>query len=126
MAKSNPSSSSESASLFICWTTFESADEAKAFGKELIAKGIAACVQLDAPIESIYQWEGKCCQAQEFRLWLKILEPCLPEAKKLLADLHPYDTPQWIACRAEEVEEKYLKWAKDASTLNGFPNQEPE
>lgn len=126
MAKSNPSVSGENATLYICWTTFDSANAARVFGKEVVTRGIAACVQLDGAIESIYQWEGKCCQTKEYRLWLKILEPCLPEARKLLEELHPYDTPQWIECRAEEVEEKYLKWAKDASNFHGFQNQEPE
>ena len=124
MANSNPRANREDTTLFVCWTTFDSADEARDFGQELVAKGIAACAQLDSPIESMYQWEGKDCQSQEFRLWLKILEPCLPAARECLAGAHPYDTPQWIECRAEEVEEKYLKWAKDASNFHGFQKQE--
>ena len=126
MANSDSRATREDASRFVCWTTFDSAEEARDFGEELVAKGSGACAQLDSPIEAIYQWEGKGYQSQEFRLWLKILEPCLPAAREHLAEVHPHDTPQWIECRAEEVEEKYLKWAKDASSFHGFQNQESE
>ncbi|MCH2614697.1 MAG: divalent-cation tolerance protein CutA [Opitutales bacterium] len=126
MANSDSRATRDDASLFVCWTTFDSADEARDFGEELVAKGIVACAQLDSPIEAIYQWEGKGYQSQEFRLWLKILEPCLPAAREHLAEVHPHDTPQWIECRAEEVEEKYLKSAKDAASFHGFQNQESE
>lgn len=126
MANSNPSETREDVTLFVCWTTFDSPEKARIFGQELVNRGIAACVQLDSPIESIYQWKDECCISQEYRLWLKVLGSNLPEARKCLNKLHPYTTPQWIECRAEEVEEKYLKWAKDASNFHAFQNQEPE
>ena len=50
MANSDPRATREDVTLFVCWTTFDSADEARDFGQELVAEGIAACAQLDSPI----------------------------------------------------------------------------
>ena len=39
--------------------------------------------------------------------------------------IHPYETPQWIEMEAAKVDEKYLKWAREASNLRGFHKSEP-
>jgi len=126
MADPDSSNSPESDSLFTCWTTVSSEEEALSIANALVLDGIAACVQIDGPIMSIYQWEGERCCSPEYRLWLKIVAAQLPMARKRVAELHPYDTPQWIENEAAQVDEKYLNWAREASNLRGFQNREPK
>ena len=126
MPELEPKPSEDAGALFVCWTTFQSKEDAETAADSMISEGIAACAQLDSPMKSRYMWEGKLCAETEYRLWLKIPASRLQSARKRISELHPYDTPQWIEIRAEEVEEKYLKWAKDASNFHGFQNQEPE
>ncbi|MEM9026350.1 MAG: divalent cation tolerance protein CutA, partial [Verrucomicrobiota bacterium] len=38
--------------LMIGWTTFASEDDAQKLGDQLVAEGLAACVQLDGPVRS--------------------------------------------------------------------------
>ncbi len=91
----------------------------------MVDEGIAACVQIDGPIHSVYKWEGKRCASSEYRLWIKVLESQLEATRERVQKLHPYDIPQWIEIEAAKVDEKYLKWVQDASNLRGFQNLEP-
>ena len=103
----------------------ESEAQARSLARSLIDDGIAACVQWEGPVHSVYQWEGKTCESTEWRLWIKVLESRLPAARKRIDSTHPYETPQWIEVEAAKVDEKYLKWAGEASNLRGFQKPEP-
>ncbi len=111
--------------LFTCWTTVSSEAEARKIADALVSEGIAACVQIDGPIQSVYSWNDQICSSTELRLWIKILASRLEQAQKRVFELHSYDTPQWIELEASKVEEKYLKWAKEASNFRGFQKSEP-
>jgi periplasmic divalent cation tolerance protein len=102
-----------------------SAGQPSTIANALVDEGLAACVQIDGPIESLYIWEGKRCQSTEYRLWIKVLETHLSAARERVKSLHSYETPQWIEVEAIKVDEKYLNWAKEASNLRGFQKPEP-
>ncbi len=110
----------ETDSLFTCWTTVASEEDALAIANTFVNEGIAACVQLDGPISSIYIWEGERCCTTEYRLWLKVSGGRLTQARARINELHPYDTPQWIETEAAKVDEKYLIWVKEASNFPRF------
>ncbi|MBT5167138.1 MAG: divalent-cation tolerance protein CutA [Opitutales bacterium] len=113
------------ANLFVCWTTVESEDDARSIANALIDERIAACVQIDGPIESIYNWEGKRCSSTEYRLSIKVLEDQLEATRKRVQNLHSYDTPQWIEVEVAKVKEKYLIWVQEASNFRCFHQKEP-
>ena len=102
--------------MFIAWTTVGSRPDADRLAAEAVAQGLAACVQVDGPIVSHYRWQGKAERSEEFRLTFK----CVPGRLNALAErilaTHPYDTPEWIVVRAEQVSEKYLSWAEANSS----------
>jgi len=91
----------------------------------LIDERLAACSQWEGPVNSVYNWEGKRCESKEYRLWIKALSTRLTAVRKRCLELHPYETPQWIEVEAAKVDEKYLKWAGEASNLRGFQTPEP-
>ncbi|MCH8474708.1 MAG: divalent-cation tolerance protein CutA [Opitutales bacterium] len=99
-------------SLLVGWTTFNSADTARIFARRLISEKAAACVQMDQPILSFYEWKGKVEEDEEFRLWIKGTPAQFSKLGEFLKKHHPYDTPQWVVCGADFVEEKYLQWAQ--------------
>jgi periplasmic divalent cation tolerance protein len=76
----------------------------------------AACVQIDGPISSVYQWKGKVETTSEFRLLVKFIPAKGHALQEWLLKHHPYETPEWVVMRAEEVAEKYLSWARANST----------
>ena len=102
--------------MFIAWTTVASRADAERLATEIVARNLAACVQIDGPIVSHYRWQGKAERTEEFRLTFKFTtDTLLPLEAHVLAH-HPYDTPEWIVVRAERVGEKYLSWAEANSS----------
>lgn len=102
--------------LLIGWTTVSSREDADKLAKGLVERHLAACVQIDGPVSSVYWWEGRTEQAQEHRLTVKFIPARARELEQWLLQHHPYDTPQWIVVAAEHVGEKYLSWARANST----------
>ena len=99
-------------SLLVGWTTFSSADSAQAFARQLIREKAAACVQLDPPIRSFYEWKGEVEEDEEFRLWIKGTPVQFAKLEDFFNKHHPYDSPQWVVVGADFIEEKYLQWAR--------------
>ena len=102
--------------LMLGWTTVETKADALRLAEALIKSGLAACVQVDGPITSVYRWEGKVNVTEEFRLLVKFIPAMGPKVSELITSNHPYSTPEWVVVRAEEVAEKYLSWARANST----------
>ena len=108
--------------MWIAWTTVDSRDAAERLARSATEHRLAACVQIEGPVTSFYRWKGKLERAEEWRLMFK----CTPEQlgvleARILAE-HPYETPEWIAVRAEHVGEKYLNWSFEGSSLGDFSN----
>lgn len=97
--------------MFIAWTTLATRADAEKLAAEVVARGLATCAQVDAPIVSYYIWQGRPEQTEEFRLCLKCLPDRFTALEAHVLSHHPYATPEWLAVRAEHVGEKYLSWA---------------
>ncbi len=102
--------------MFIAWTTVSERADAERIAGETVARGLAACVQIEGPVVSHYRWQGKVEHSEEYRLMFKCLPERVAELEAYVLAHHPYDTPEWIAVRAERVGEKYLSWAGATST----------
>ncbi len=102
--------------MLIAWTTVTDRADADRLAGAAIAAGLAACVQIEGPITSVYRWEGRIETAAEFRLTFKTLPAHLAALEKQVLATHPYTVPEWIVVRAELVSEKYLSWAQANSS----------
>ena len=96
----------------IAWTTVAKREDADRIAAEAVGAGLAACVQVEGPVRSVYRWEGRLENAEEFRLMFKCLPGQLASLERHVLERHPYDTPEWIAIEADAVGEKYLSWAR--------------
>ncbi len=110
----------KSDNLFLCYTTVSQMTEAESLAEDIIKSRLAACVQIDSPVTSVYRWQGKVEKEQEIRIAIYALEGSLSKLERFIEDRHPYDTPKWVCLQAEKVSEKYLKWANDVCNLRGF------
>ena len=52
-------------------TTVDSAEEAERLGRSITGARLAACVQIVGPIRSLYWWQDKLDDAQEWLLLIK-------------------------------------------------------
>jgi periplasmic divalent cation tolerance protein len=90
-------------------TTVSSLETAKALAREILARKLAACVQLDQSVISLYRWKGELCEEPEVRLVIKSLPGCEAALQELLARHHPYDLPQFLA-QHMSASEAYAQW----------------
>ena len=95
-------------------TTTASLEEAKKVARALVESRLAACVNILPKIESMYRWEGKVEEAQEYLLLIKTTAGAFPAVREKIQQLHSYDVPECIAISVEEGSPSYLKWIEDS------------
>ena len=83
----------------------------------VVEKKLAACVNY-TKINSIYAWKGKIENAKEFLALFKTTVKSKQKLKKEIAKSHPYDVPEIVELKMDDVSLPYLKWLEQ-STLGG-------
>ena len=99
-------------------TTNATEQEAQTIAESLIAKGLAGCVQVSGPIQSVYRWEGKVEQSQEWRCTVKTSGNLLSKVEEEIKRLHTYDCPQIVAVPILGGSADYLAWLKEQLAPN--------
>jgi periplasmic divalent cation tolerance protein len=92
-------------------TTVATVEAARELARRLLDERLAACVQLDGGITSLYRWEGKLCEEPEVRLVIKTLPACEAAVRELFARHHPYQLPQFVAAVGEATP-AYAGWVR--------------
>jgi periplasmic divalent cation tolerance protein len=98
--------------LMLGWTTVGKIEDAQRLARGMVERRLAACVQIEGALRSLYVWENKMEESEEYRLLVKFIPARGRELEKWLTEHHPYETPEWVVVRAEHVSEKYLSWAR--------------
>ena len=94
--------------------TTASLREAKQIAKHLVEAKLAACVNISAPVRSIYHWEGKIADAKEYLLLIKSTRDLFPELKAAVSSIHSYHTPEIICLPIIDGSRNYLQWLADS------------
>jgi periplasmic divalent cation tolerance protein len=77
----------------------------------LIEKKLAACVNMIAPVNSCYLWQGKSYDEEEVLLIVKTrAELFEAEIVPAIKSIHPYDVPEIIALPIIMGSQSYLDW----------------
>lgn len=96
--------------MLLVFCTFPDAGTARQIGTVLVEKQLVACVNLLPGVESIYRWEGTVETAAEVLAIFKTTAETYPLMKETLSELHPYDVPEIVAVKPEDVAESYARW----------------
>ncbi len=91
-------------------STFESADDAARVGRELVARRLAACVNIVPGVRSIYRWQGQVEDAGEVLAVVKTRQGRLRELVAALTDLHPYTLPEILVLPSAGGSGAYAAW----------------
>jgi periplasmic divalent cation tolerance protein len=83
---------------------------ARALARAALTARLIACANLVPKIESHYWWQGRVESGAEVLLILKAPRAKLAALEKLVAALHPYDTPEFLALPLAAGNRKYLRW----------------
>lgn len=91
-------------------TTVGSAEAAVQLANSIVTTRLAACVQINGPITSIYRWQGDVCQATEWRCTMKTMASRTQQLVESLDNLHPYDVPEILVIAVEHSTAAYANW----------------
>lgn len=100
------------AKMVMIVSSFPSKETAKTVAKKLVEKKIAACVQITAPVTSIYEWEGKINEDEEVLIFIKTSVLLENKAVEFIKENHPYEVPEIIALPVTGGFEKYIEWVE--------------
>ena len=91
-------------------TTLPDLDSAEALAATLVEAGLAACVNISAPVTSIYRWEGRMQRGTEVMLTIKTTGQRYQALESAIVEGHPYELPEVIAVPITEGLTDYLAW----------------
>lgn len=86
---------------------------AKRIAHVLVEDGLAACVNLGAPVLSMYGWKGKIEADQEIPLWIKTTADRRGAVIDAIKRLHPYEAPEAIVVPVLDGLPAYLDWVRE-------------
>jgi periplasmic divalent cation tolerance protein len=78
----------------------------------IISERLAACVQVSAPVSSIYWWEGETREDAEVQVWCKTDASVVDALMARIHDLHPYQVPEILLLPVEGGLEAYREWVQ--------------
>jgi len=81
----------------------------------LIAKQVAACVNILAPCRSVYRWRDAVQHDEEHPVLIKTTRERYGALEAAIREAHPYELPEIIAVPIEHGLRDYLAWV-DAET----------
>ncbi len=90
-------------------TTAWSEEEAKLIAKTALDLGLSKCVQISA-ITSIYHWEDKIEESDEYRIVIKSSKDHYPKLEEMIKKLHSYELPQIIMINIDGGSSDYINW----------------
>ena len=91
-------------------TTTATETEAGRIATALVEQRLAACVQIEGPLKSTYQWQGQIEQSQEWRCCAKTRDTLFAAVSQTIRQLHPYECPEILATPILAGSETYLAW----------------
>lgn len=96
----------------LIYTTWPDAETAERVAAEAVEAGLAACVNVLAPMVSIYRWQGALERTREAPAIFKTSGAVAPRLRDLILARHPYDTPAVIALPvlSEGSSAAFLEW----------------
>ncbi len=78
--------------------------------RDLVERGLAACVNIAQGVRSIYRWEGAIQDDREDLLVVKTAQARVAELICRVREVHPYTVPEIIVLPVVEGSESYLAW----------------
>jgi len=89
-------------------------EDAEWIAREVVERGLAACVNILAAMSSIYRWRGEVEKAEEILLVMKTSEERFEALREVIVSMHSYELPEVIALPVAAGHAPYLAWLEDS------------
>jgi len=93
-------------------TTLPGDFDATSLAQDLVASGLAACVNILPGIKSVYTWEGVPQVDQEQQLFLKTTTDQVDALWEAIKKRHPYEIPEFLVVPIIDGNDDYLRWVE--------------
>ncbi|HEV8237886.1 MAG TPA: divalent-cation tolerance protein CutA [Thermoanaerobaculia bacterium] len=107
-------------------TTVGDEEQALLIARELVARRLAACVNVLPGIRSVYRWQGKICRDGEHLLIVKTLESEREAVAAAIRALHSYELPEILSFPVGAGDERFLAWIADSVDKSAIPTAADE
>ena len=97
-------------SVLLVLTNLPDRAAAEKLAELLVAKRVAACVNILAPCRSVYRWKDGLQHDEEHPVLAKTTAERYPALEALVRANHPYELPEIIALPVERGLPAYLDW----------------
>jgi periplasmic divalent cation tolerance protein len=104
--------------VIIVLTNLPDRDAALKLGQDLVARRLAACVNVLPQCTSIYRWKGEVESATETPVLIKTRAERYAEVEAAIRALHPYELPEIVAVPAVRGLGEYLQWVSDETSIS--------
>jgi periplasmic divalent cation tolerance protein len=94
---------------------------ARPIAEALVQRGLVACVNIVAGVQSVYRWKGAVHHDEEALLVLKTTRDAVDALNDALGELHPYETFELVALDVAGGAPDYLDWISESVSLPGHP-----
>jgi|SRR5215213_1657169 len=101
--------------VVVVLTTVPAGSKGEEIGRTLVEERLAACVNVLAPMTSIYRWRGAVEHESEQQMIIKTTRNRVPALQARLAALHPYELPEFLVLAVADRSASYFKWVVDAT-----------
>ena len=91
-------------------------DAAMELARALVTERLAACVNIGAPVQSMYHWQGQIETTDEIPVTIKTRAALYARVEAAIRARHPYELPEIVAVPVIDGLRPYLDWL-DAETV---------
>lgn len=97
----------------LLYVTAANAEQAKTIGEVLVQERLVACVNILAPMSSIYWWQGQIQRDTEAVLIAKTRAELVERVIARVKALHSYTVPCVVSLAIEQGNPAFLQWIAD-------------
>ena len=97
-------------------TTVADDSDPEALARTLVEERLAACVNVSAPMRSLYRWQDAVHSEGERQLVIKTVRGRIRDVEARLRALHAYELPEFLVVSIEQGSEAYVRWVTESAT----------
>jgi periplasmic divalent cation tolerance protein len=93
-------------------TTVPDSELGDTLARALVDERLAACVNVFPAMASCYRWRGSIEREVERQLVIKTTRGRVAAVQARLAELHPYELPEFLVLPVADGGSAYLEWVR--------------
>lgn len=105
--------------VVVVLTTVPTGSKGVEIGRTLVEERLAACVNVLAPMTSIYRWRGAIEREAEQQMIIKTTRGRVRALQSRLSVLHPYELPEFLVLAVADSSAAYFEWVGTVTSDEG-------